>query len=367
MPERTSPRRCRSSAASSAGWFAASRRPSRFRFTSIVFHLDRAGLQAVPIVALISFLIGGIIAQQGVFQLRFFGAEDFVVDLVGILVLRELGVLLTAILLAGRSGSAYTAEIGSMKMREELDALKVIGLDPIEVLIMPRLLALIIALPLLTFVSDICGLVGGAFVTFVYGDMAFERFILLLRDAIDMSTLMTGLIKAPFMGLIVGLIAANEGPQCPGQRRVARPPHHLVGGQGDLHGHRRGRHFRHLFRGYRLLTHERRTAPIGGQNGAGDLDDVVIRVRGLTAGFDDTIGPGEPRPRRLSRRDPRRGRSVGHRQDGASAHDSRPHPETGRDHRDSRRRPRDRRRRASARRSTSGWGCFSSRARCFRR
>ncbi|MCB1487702.1 MAG: ABC transporter permease [Bauldia sp.] len=186
-------------------------RPSRFRLTSIVYHLDRSGLQAVPIVALISFLIGGIIAQQGVFQLKFFGAEDFVVDLVGILVLRELGVLLTAILLAGRSGSAYTAEIGSMKMREELDALKVIGLDPIEVLIMPRLLALIIALPLLTFVSDICGLIGGAFVAFIYGDMAFQRFVLLLRDAVDMSTLMVGIIKAPFMGLIVGLIAANEG------------------------------------------------------------------------------------------------------------------------------------------------------------
>ncbi|MCB1501836.1 MAG: MlaE family lipid ABC transporter permease subunit [Bauldia sp.] len=186
-------------------------RPSRFRFTSIVFHLDRSGLQAVPIIALISLLIGGIVAQQGVFQLSFFGAEDFVVDLVGILVLRELGVLLTAIMLAGRSGSAYTAEIGSMKMREELDALQVIGLDPLETLIMPRILALVIALPLLTFISDIFGLVGGALVSFIYGDMTFQRFILLLRDAVDMSTLMVGLIKAPFMGLIVGLIAANEG------------------------------------------------------------------------------------------------------------------------------------------------------------
>ena len=185
--------------------------PSRFRFTSIVYHLDRTGLQAVPIVCLISLLIGGIIAQQGVFQLSFFGAEDFVVDLVGILILREIGVLLTAIMLAGRSGSAYTAEIGSMKMREELDALKVIGLDPVEVLIMPRLLALVIALPLLTFISDMFGLIGGALVAFVYGNMTFQRFILLLRDAIDMSTLMTGLIKAPFMALIVGLIAANEG------------------------------------------------------------------------------------------------------------------------------------------------------------
>ena len=137
-------------------------RPGRFRFTSIVFHLDRTGLQAVPIIALMSFLIGAIIAQQGAFQLRFFGAEDFVVDLVGILVLREIGVLLTAIMIAGRSGSAFTAEIGSMKMREEIDALKVIGLDPVEVLIMPRILALIIALPLLTFSADIAALIGGA-------------------------------------------------------------------------------------------------------------------------------------------------------------------------------------------------------------
>lgn len=193
------------------GLFRGLLHPSHFRFTSIVYHLDRAGLQAVPIIALISLLIGGIVAQQGVFQLSFFGAEDFVVDLVGILVLRELGVLLTAIMLAGRSGSAYTAEIGSMKMREELDALTVIGLDPVETLIMPRIVALVIALPLLTFLSDVFGLVGGALVAFVYGDMTFQRFILLLRDAVDMSTLMVGLIKAPFMGLIVGLIAANEG------------------------------------------------------------------------------------------------------------------------------------------------------------
>ena len=185
--------------------------PSRFRFTSIVYHLDRTGLQAVPIIFLISVLVGGIIAQQGVFQLKYFGADIFVVDLVGILVLRELAVLLTAIMLAGRSGSAYTAEIGSMKMREELDALKVIGLDPNEVLIMPRLLALVIALPLLTFIADIAGLLGGAIVAYVYGNISFPSFILLLRDAVDMSTLMSGLIKAPFMGLIVGLVAATEG------------------------------------------------------------------------------------------------------------------------------------------------------------
>ena len=128
---------------------------------SIIYHIDRIGLQAVPIIALISFLIGAIVAQQGVCQLRFFGAEILVVDLVGILLLRELGVLLTAIMVAGRSGSAFTAEIGSMKMREEIDALTVIGLDPVGVLIMPRMLALIIALPMLTFIANIASLGGG--------------------------------------------------------------------------------------------------------------------------------------------------------------------------------------------------------------
>jgi phospholipid/cholesterol/gamma-HCH transport system permease protein len=193
------------------GLLRAVARPGRFRITSVVSHIDRTGLQAVPIVFVMSVLIGGIIAQQSLFQLRFFGAEAYVVDLVGILVLRELGVLLTAIMLAGRSGSAYTAEIGSMKMREEIDALQVIGLDPNEVLIMPRLLALIIALPLLTFISDMAALMGGAIVAFVYGNMSIDTFILRLRDAVGLNTLLVGLIKAPFMGLIVGLIAAAEG------------------------------------------------------------------------------------------------------------------------------------------------------------
>lgn len=193
------------------GLLRAIRQPSRFRFTSIVYHLDRTGLQAVPIIFLMSFLIGGIIAQQSTFQLRNFGADVFVVDLVGILVLRELGVLLTAIMIAGRSGSAYTAEIGSMKMREEIDALQVIGLDPNEVLIMPRLIALVIALPLLTFIADMAALIGGAIVSFAYANVSFESFVVRLRDAVGLNTLMVGLIKAPFMGLVVGLIAAAEG------------------------------------------------------------------------------------------------------------------------------------------------------------
>ncbi|PYB75617.1 organic solvent ABC transporter permease [Rhizobium wuzhouense] len=178
---------------------------------SVVNQLDHMGVRAVPIIVLMSFLIGAIIAQQGAFQLRYFGAEVFVVDLVGILQLREIGVLLTAIMIAGRSGSAITAEIGSMKMREEIDALKVIGLNPIGVLVFPRLVALTIALPLLTIVANFAALYGAAVVAWAYSGITFEVFITRLHDAVDYSTLATGMIKAPFMALIIGIIAAVEG------------------------------------------------------------------------------------------------------------------------------------------------------------
>src|SRR6185312_3678869 len=173
--------------------------PGRFRFTSIVHHLDRVGFRAVPIIVLIMFLIGCILAQQGIFHFRKFGADTFVVDMVGILVLREVGVLIVSIMVAGRSGSAYTAELGSMKMREEIDALRVMGFDPIEVLILPRLIALIIALPMLTFIGSMAGLFGGGLVTWLYGGMPPEVFIERLRDAISSSTFQVGMIKAPFM------------------------------------------------------------------------------------------------------------------------------------------------------------------------
>jgi phospholipid/cholesterol/gamma-HCH transport system permease protein len=193
------------------GFMKALVNPSRFRITSIVAHVDRMGLRAVPIIALMSLLIGAIIAQQGAFQLRAFGASIFVVDLVGILVLREIGVLLTAIMIAGRSGSAITAEIGSMKMREEVDALSVIGVDPVEVLIMPRILALIIALPMLAFIADIMALIGAGLVSWVYIGVSPEAFIDRLRDAVALNTLFVGLIKAPFMALIIGIVASSEG------------------------------------------------------------------------------------------------------------------------------------------------------------
>ncbi|MGV8936752.1 MAG: MlaE family lipid ABC transporter permease subunit [Allorhizobium sp.] len=178
---------------------------------SVVNQLDHMGVRAVPIILLMSFLIGAIIAQQGAFQLRYFGAEIFVVDLVGILQLREIGVLLTAIMIAGRSGSAITAEIGAMKMREEIDALKVIGLNPIGVLVFPRLVALTIALPLLTIVANFAALYGAAVVTWAYSGITFEVFATRLHAAVDYSTLASGMIKAPFMALIIGIVSAVEG------------------------------------------------------------------------------------------------------------------------------------------------------------
>ncbi|HTO32534.1 MAG TPA: ABC transporter permease [Pararhizobium sp.] len=178
---------------------------------AIVNQIDRMGVQAVPIILLMSFLIGAIIAQQGAFQLRYFGAELFVVDRVAILQLREIGVLLTAIMIAGRSGSAITAEIGSMKMREEIDALKVMGLSPIGVLVFPRLVALTVALPLLTIIANFAALTGAAVVTWSYSGITFATFLARLQEAVDFSSVLAGMIKAPFMALIIGVVAAVEG------------------------------------------------------------------------------------------------------------------------------------------------------------
>lgn len=185
--------------------------PRRFRGTAVINQMEQIAYRGVPIIVLISFLVGCIIAQQGIFQLQRFGATPFVVDLTGILVLRELGVLLTSIMVAGRSGSAFTAEIGSMKMREEIDALRVMGLDPIEVLIIPRILALLIGLPLLTFIASIAALSGGGITAWLYGDISPDVFLSRLRAAVGMNTFLVGLIKAPFMALVIGIIATLEG------------------------------------------------------------------------------------------------------------------------------------------------------------
>jgi phospholipid/cholesterol/gamma-HCH transport system permease protein len=186
-------------------------RPLNFRFTSAVHHLNRVGWQAMPIVLLITLLIGCIIAQQGFFHFRKFGADAYVVDMVGILVLRELGVLIVAIMVAGRSGSAYTAELGAMKMREEIDALRTMGFDPVEVLIVPRVLALVIALPILTFFGSMAALYGGGLVAWLYGGMSPEIYIARLREAISVTHFQVGMIKAPFMALVIGVVACSEG------------------------------------------------------------------------------------------------------------------------------------------------------------
>jgi phospholipid/cholesterol/gamma-HCH transport system permease protein len=185
--------------------------PWRFRLTSAVHHLDRVGWQGMPIMLLISFLIGAIIAQQGIFHFRKFGADVYVVDLVGILVLREIGVLLIAIMVAGRSGSSYTAELGSMKMREEIDALRTMGLDPVEVLMVPRVLALVIALPILAFFGSLAALYGGGLITWLYGGMSPEIFVSRLQEAVSITHFKVGLIKAPFMALVIGVVACSEG------------------------------------------------------------------------------------------------------------------------------------------------------------
>jgi len=187
------------------------RRPRSLRLTSLVYQFHRVGWQAIPIVVLITFLIGAIIAQQGFFHFRKFGADSYVVDMVGILVLRELGVLIVAIMVAGRSGSAYTAELGSMKMREEIDALRTMGFDPVEVLILPRVLALVCALPILTFFGSMAALYGAGLVAWLYGGMSPEIFIARLREAISVTHFEVGMIKAPFMALVIGVVACSEG------------------------------------------------------------------------------------------------------------------------------------------------------------
>lgn len=186
-------------------------RPRTFRLTSAVHQLDRVGWQAIGIILLITFLIGSIIAQQGFFHFRQFGADDYVVDLVAILVVREIGVLIVAIMVAGRSGSSYTAELGSMKMREELDALRTMGLDPIDVLMLPRVLALVCALPILTFLGDLSALFGGGMAAWLYGGMSPEIYLERLQQAVTVDHLKVGMVKALFMALVIGVVACSQG------------------------------------------------------------------------------------------------------------------------------------------------------------
>jgi phospholipid/cholesterol/gamma-HCH transport system permease protein len=185
--------------------------PAKFRGTSFIHQIQQTGFNAVPIIALVCFLIGGVITQQGARQLRSFGAEALAIDMLGILSLREVGVLLTAVLVAGRSASAFTAQIGTMKMREEIDAMRTLGIDPIETLVVPRILALIVALPLLVFIADMAALAGGAVMSKIYLGIDPPIFLQRLNAALDSKHFYVGLIKAPFAALIIGLVGCLEG------------------------------------------------------------------------------------------------------------------------------------------------------------
>lgn len=185
--------------------------PRRFRLTATVHQMEQVGLDAVPLVALLSYLVGAVIAFLGSTILRDFGAEIYVVELVNIAFLREFAVLLTAIVLAGRTASAFTAQIGAMKAREEIDAMRTLGLDPIDLLVLPRLLALLVTLPLLTFIAMIAGLAGGITVGAFDLDIPPQMYIARMHETMEVRHMLVGLSKAPVFALVIGLIGCLEG------------------------------------------------------------------------------------------------------------------------------------------------------------
>jgi phospholipid/cholesterol/gamma-HCH transport system permease protein len=192
----------------------------RLRPISIARHIYDTGITAVPIVSLIAFLISVIIAYMSAQQLRGLGVDIYVVDLVTIGVLRELGVLLTSIIVAGRTASSFAAELGSMKLNEEVDALIATGVDPFEVLVVPRLLGLVIALPLLTVIADLVGLAGGAVLCHYLLDMPLTQYLSRANEAISPTTFWVGIIKAPVFALLIGFAGCRHGLRVRGSARV---------------------------------------------------------------------------------------------------------------------------------------------------
>ncbi|MDF3198286.1 ABC transporter permease [Pseudomonas sp. 1912-s] len=186
-------------------------RPKRWRVTPMVAHIEQTGLDAAPIVALLTFLVGAVVAFLGATVLASFGASIFTVDLVAFSFLREFGVLLTAILMAGRTASAFTAQIGSMKANEEIDAIRTLGLDPMELLVLPRVLALLVALPMLTFLAMISGIIGGGVVCAVALDISPAMFLSLLQSDIGVQHFLVGMVKAPIFAFLIAAIGCLEG------------------------------------------------------------------------------------------------------------------------------------------------------------
>ena len=192
------------------------RNPRRFRYLALVRQLELVGVSALPIIGLMSFLIGIVIAQQGAVQLAQFGAETLTVNLVGRITLRELGVLMTAIMVAGRSGSAFAAQIGTMKLTEEVDAMRTIGISPMEALVVPRILAAVLMMPLLGFYAAGVAIVGGAVVGQTMLGIPFWTFLTRIQDVVPVYDLWVGLLKAPVFGLIVALAGCYHGMQVKG-------------------------------------------------------------------------------------------------------------------------------------------------------
>ncbi len=192
------------------------REPRRLRVTSVVHHMEQVGLDAVPLVLLLTYLVGAVLAFLGSNILKDFGATILIVDLVNIAFLREFGVLLTAILLAGRTASAFTAQIGAMVSREEVDAIRTLGLDPIDLLVIPRVLALLVMLPLLTFLAMVAGLLGGLTVGALSLDIPPQAYLVRMQETIDIGDFWIGMSKAPVFALVIGLIGCLEGLQVKG-------------------------------------------------------------------------------------------------------------------------------------------------------
>jgi phospholipid/cholesterol/gamma-HCH transport system permease protein len=189
------------------------RHPSRMRGQALARQLELVGVTALPIVGLMCFLVGIVIAQQGAVQLKEFGAEILTVNLTGRISMRELGVLMTAIMVAGRSGSAFAAQIGTMKLTEEIDAMRTIGVSPIEALVIPRILASVVMMPLLGFYAACVAIIGGAFISAFTLGIPFDTFLMRIREVLPLHDVWVGLVKAPFFGLIIGMAGCYQGMQ----------------------------------------------------------------------------------------------------------------------------------------------------------
>jgi phospholipid/cholesterol/gamma-HCH transport system permease protein len=193
------------------GLFAVITHPRRFRYNALVQQFDVVGVRALGIIGLMSFLIGVVIGQQGAVQLQQFGAEVYTVNLIGRITVRELGPLMTAIMVAGRSGSAFAAQIGTMKITEEVDAMRTIGVSPVEALVVPRILATIVVMPLLAFWAMLTAIVGGGVFCWVGLDIPPVTYVQLIGDVVPATDLWVGLIKAPVFGFIIALAGCFQG------------------------------------------------------------------------------------------------------------------------------------------------------------